>query len=144
VGPPRVVDGTVLPLGSAAGAPQPLDAPRPPRPGPLRIHAGPHPGFFAADALRAICDTTYAVRPESNRVGLRLDGPSVVRREAGELPSEGMVLGAVQVPPDGQPVVLLADHPPTGGYPVVGIVDPDDLWQCAQLRPGETVRFRPA
>ena len=55
-----------------------------------------------------------------------------------------MVLGAVQVPPDGQPVVLLADHPPTGGYPVIGVVHPDDLWQCAQLRPGERVTFRGA
>ena len=66
------------------------------------------------------------------------------RRGPAELPSEGMVLGAVQVPPDGQPVVLLADHPPTGGYPVIGVVHPDDLWQCGQLRPGETVRFRAA
>jgi allophanate hydrolase subunit 2 len=62
----------------------------------------------------------------------------------GELPSEGMVLGAVQVPPNGQPIVFLADHPTTGGYPVIGVVHPDDLWQCAQARPGERVRFRPA
>ena len=53
-----------------------------------------------------------------------------------------MVLGAVQVPPDGQPVVFLADHPTTGGYPVVAVVEEDDLWQCAQLRPGDAVRFR--
>ena len=52
-----------------------------------------------------------------------------------------MVLGSVQVPPSGRPVVFLADHPPTGGYPVVAVVDPGDLWQCAQLRPGEPVRF---
>ena len=52
-----------------------------------------------------------------------------------------MVLGAVQVPPSGMPVVFLADHPPTGGYPVLAVVDGDDLWQCAQLRPGDEVRF---
>jgi allophanate hydrolase subunit 2 len=52
-----------------------------------------------------------------------------------------MVLGAVQVPPSGLPVVFLADHPPTGGYPVIGVVEEDDLWQCAQLRPGDEVRF---
>ena len=52
------------------------------------------------------------------------------------------MLGAVQVPPDGQPLVFLADHPTTGGYPVVGVVALDDLWQCAQLRPGESVGFR--
>ena len=95
------------------------------------------------DALEAVCAAAYDVRPESNRVGLRLRGPEVPRRGPAELPSEGMVLGAVQVPPDGQPVVLLADHPPTGGYPVVGVVHPDDLWQCGQLRPGEPVRFTP-
>lgn len=143
VGPPRVVDGVTLPVGPAVGEPPAADAPRPPRPGPLRIHPGPHDHFFAEEALAALCSATYAVRPESNRVGLRLDGPRV-RRGAGELPSEGMVLGAVQVPPDGQPVVLLADHPVTGGYPVVGVVDPDDLWQCAQVRPGEPVTFRVA
>ena len=72
---------------------------------------------------------------------LRLDGPAPERRRDDELPSEGMVLGAVQVPPGGQPVVFLADHPPTGGYPVLAVVHPDDLWQCAQLRPGEELRF---
>ena len=81
------------------------------------------------------------MRTESNRVGLRLAGPALQRAGAEELPSEGMVLGAVQVPPDGQPVVLLADRPPTGGYPVAAVVHPDDVWQCAQLRPGEPVRF---
>jgi allophanate hydrolase subunit 2 len=55
-----------------------------------------------------------------------------------------MVLGAVQVPPDGRPVVFLADHPPTGGYPVVAVVAEEDLWQCAQLRPGESVTFTSA
>jgi allophanate hydrolase subunit 2 len=58
-----------------------------------------------------------------------------------ELASEGIVLGAVQLPPDGRPIVFLADHPTTGGYPVVAVVDPADLWVCAQLRPGEQVRF---
>ena len=143
VGPPQVADGSELEIAGSA-QPLPMDVPRLPRPGPLRMHAGPHADFFDDDALAALCSATYAVRPASNRVGLRLDGPAVVRRDQRELPSEGMVLGAVQVPPDGQPVVLLADHPPTGGYPVVGIVHPDDLWQCAQLRPGEHVTFRAA
>ena len=72
---------------------------------------------------------------------MRLDGEPLPLVEQGELPSEGMVLGAVQVPPDGRPVVFLADHPTTGGYPVVAVVDEADLWQCAQLRPGEPVTF---
>jgi allophanate hydrolase subunit 2 len=143
VGPPRVTDEDLLPVGPAFGEPQPLDTPRPPRPGPLRLFPGPHAAFFEEGALTAVRAAAYVVRPESNRVGLRLRGPAAPRRGVAELPSEGMVLGAVQVPPDGQPVVLLADHPPTGGYPVVGIVHPDDLWQCGQLRPGEPVAFLP-
>ncbi|HNJ98305.1 MAG TPA: hypothetical protein PLV13_09285 [Ilumatobacteraceae bacterium] len=62
----------------------------------------------------------------------------------GELPSEGLVEGAVQVPPDGQPIVMLADHPTTGGYPVVAVVDPADLAVLAQSPPGAHVRFHPA
>ncbi len=83
----------------------------------------------------------WTVGADSDRVGLRLHGDPLARRRTEELPSEGMVLGAVQVPPDGQPVVFLADHPPTGGYPVVAVVEEADLWRCAQLRPGERVRF---
>jgi biotin-dependent carboxylase-like uncharacterized protein len=144
VGPPRVEDGAVLPVGRPAGPPASLDTPRAPVPGPLRVTGGPQQDWFGAGALDTLCRSAYAVGPASNRVGLRLVGESLARtaaREGTELASQGMVLGAVQVPPDGQPVVFLADHPTTGGYPVVAVVDPDDLWQCAQLRPGEPVRF---
>jgi biotin-dependent carboxylase-like uncharacterized protein len=146
VGPPRVDVGAVLPVGRPSGEPRPLDTPRTPRVGSLRISPGPRADWFADDALDVLCGSPYVVEADSNRVGLRLDGPMLERRENGELASEGMVLGAVQVPPSGRPVVFLADHPSTGGYPVIGVVDPDDLWQCAQLRPGESVRFsrRPA
>lgn len=141
VGPARILDGAVLPIGRPGGEPRALDTPRPPGPGPLRLYPGPHVPFFDDGAVDQLCAASYDVRAESNRVGLRLAGAPVARRGSQELPSEGMVLGAVQVPPDGQPVVLLADHPVTGGYPVVGVVHPDDLWQCAQVRPGEAVRF---
>ncbi|MBB6626256.1 biotin-dependent carboxyltransferase family protein [Nocardioides sp. KIGAM211] len=143
VGPPRVAAGDELPVGAATGRPAPLDTPRPPRTGPLRVLPGPRVDWFGAGALAALCGPAYVVEADSNRVGLRLDGPPLQRVRDGELASEGMVLGAVQVPPSGRPVVFLADHPPTGGYPVVAVVHPDDLWQCAQLRPGERVRFRP-
>lgn len=141
VGPPRVRDGAVLPLGSPVGEPAAHETPRPPVPGPLRLLAGPRDDWFAPGALELLAASTYAVLEASNRIGLRLDGPRLERVRAGELESEGVVLGAVQVPPDGRPVVFLADHPPTGGYPVIGVVDRRDLWQCAQLRPGERVRF---
>ena len=139
VGPPRVVDDTRLPLGEPAAEPRALDVPAVRRAGGLRVLPGPRADWFASpDALAA---GVWTVRPDSDRIGLRLDGPPLERVREGELPSEGMVLGAVQVPPNGQPIVFLADHPPTGGYPVIAVVHPDDLWQCAQARPGERVRF---
>lgn len=141
VGPPRVLAGAVLPVGAPTGDPRPHETPRPRRPGPLRVVAGPRADWFAEGALAALCATAYTVGADSNRIGLRLDGAPLARSRDGELASEGMVLGAVQVPPGGTPVVFLADHPPTGGYPVIGVVAEEDLWQCAQLRPGDEVRF---
>ncbi len=145
VGPPPVSPGAVLPVGPASGEPRPLDTPRPPAPTALRVRPGPRADWFADDPVAALAAGAWTVGAASNRVGLRLEGPAL-RRDAAyegtELASEGMVLGAVQVPPDGQPVVFLADHPVTGGYPVAAVVHPDDLWMCAQLRPGATVRFR--
>ena len=141
VGPPRVVAGTELPVGPAPGRPASYDAPRAPRPGPLRVDPGPRQDWFGADALERLCATSYTVTPESNRIGLRLDGPPLERARHGELASEGIVLGAVQVPPDGRPVVFLADHPTTGGYPVLAVVRTQDLWHCAQLRPGDRISF---
>ncbi|MDF1603158.1 biotin-dependent carboxyltransferase family protein [Nocardioides sp. YIM 152315] len=141
VGPPRVESGTVLPVGRPRGAPRPLDTPRAPRRGALRVTAGPRADWFDDDALDRLCATPYVVSADSDRIGLRLDGPALPRRRTDEPVSEGMVLGAVQVPPSGVPVVFLADHPPTGGYPVLALVDEADLWQCAQLRPGEDLRF---
>ena len=72
----------------------------------------------------------------------RLAGPKLDRAIADELPSEGLVLGAVQVPAGGEPLVFLADHPTTGGYPVIGVVEPADLPLLAQSRPGTPVTFR--
>jgi biotin-dependent carboxylase-like uncharacterized protein len=141
LGPPPVSAGDRLPVGPAIGAPAAVDAPRLPAPGPLHLIPGPRAGRIDGDALDLLCRTAYVVSPRSNRIGLRLDGDPLPLRSAEELPSEGMVLGAVQVPPDGRPVVFLADHPTTGGYPIVAVVEEADLWQCAQLRPGEPVGF---
>ena len=141
VGPPRVEAGTVLPLGEPVADPRPHDTPRPPRPGRLGLTTGPRDDWFVDGAIDLLCASTYTVAADSNRIGLRLAGPALQRTRSGELASEGMVLGAVQVPPDGQPVVLLADHPVTGGYPVIGVVETADLHRCAQLRPGDSVRF---
>jgi biotin-dependent carboxylase-like uncharacterized protein len=141
VGPPPVSVSDVLPVGTASGPPAAVDTPRPPTPGPLRLLPGPRAGRVAGDVLDLLCRTSYTVSPDSDRIGLRLVGDALPLAGTDEVPSEPMVLGAVQVPPDGRPVVFLADHPTTGGYPVVAVVEADDLWQCAQLRPGEPVRF---
>ena len=141
VGPPPVGVGDVLPVGRTRHAPLPVDTPRPPAPGPLRLLPGPRADRVVGDAVALLCRTSFTVSPDSDRIGLRLLGDPLPLATTDELPSEGMVLGAVQVPPDGCPVVFLADHPTTGGYPVVAVVDERDLWQCAQLRPGEAVCF---
>lgn len=144
VGPPAVAVGHVLGVGTDSSEPRALDTPRPPARGAMRLLAGPRADWFD-DPHVSLTRAAWTVGAASNRVGLRLEGPALRRApayEGRELASEGMVLGAVQVPPDGQPVVFLADHPVTGGYPVAAVVHPDDLWMCAQLRPGEPVRFR--
>jgi biotin-dependent carboxylase-like uncharacterized protein len=144
LGPPVVAAGTVLPVGGVSG--HPSDGQAVPQPVVaetlLRCTPGPRTDWFTEDALRALTTSAYRVAPDSDRVGLRLSGAALSRARTGELPSEGLVLGAVQVPADGRPLVFLNDHPTTGGYPVVGVVEPDDVGRCAQLRPGDTVRFR--
>lgn len=145
VGPARVEGGARLPIGAAAGELRALDTPRAPVVSALRLLPGPRADWFDGDPLDALVVGPWTVDADSNRVGLRLDGPALRRHPAyvgRELASEGMVLGAVQVPPSGKPVVFLADHPVTGGYPVAAVVHPDDLWMCAQLGPGERLRFR--
>ena len=102
----------------------------------MRILAGPRDDWFDPAALRVLTEAPYQVTPASNRTGLRLSGPGLTRSRGGELPSEGMVAGALQVPPDGQPILLLADHQTTGGYPVIAVVVSADIGRAAQLRPG--------
>ncbi|MFK0171713.1 biotin-dependent carboxyltransferase family protein [Streptomyces sp. NPDC090306] len=146
LGPPPLADGALLPLGRPCAPPARVDvAPQPGPPGELvlRVVAGPREDWFAPGALRALASGAYRVSSASNRIGLRTEGPALERARTGELPSEGMVLGAVQVPPDGRPVVFLADHPTTGGYPVIAVVRAADLASAAQATPGTPVRFVP-
>ncbi|NEC21127.1 biotin-dependent carboxyltransferase family protein, partial [Streptomyces parvus] len=105
------------------------------------VHPGPRDDWFTAAALRTLLTAAYRVSPHSNRIGLRTEGPPLERSRTEELPSEGMVLGAIQVPPDGRPVVFLNDHPTTGGYPVVGVVPERALAAAAQAVPGTRLRF---
>ena len=143
LGPEQVSDGDVLPVGAPTGVPVPVDAVAPARAGrELRVRLGPREDWFEEGSVQALDRSTYVVGNESNRIGLRLEGERIRRRSKEELASEGMVLGAVQVPPNGQPVVFLHDHPTTGGYPVIGVVVAEDLAACAQLRPGDEITLR--
>ncbi|MCF3122405.1 biotin-dependent carboxyltransferase family protein [Streptomyces arenae] len=144
LGPPPFADGAVLALGRPDGTYARVDTapqPAPPRELVLRVTLGPRADWFTESALTTFTTRAYRVSPASNRIGLRTEGPALERALQGELPSEGMVLGAVQVPPDGRPVVFLADHPTTGGYPVVAVVREADLAAAAQAPPGTPVRF---
>jgi biotin-dependent carboxylase-like uncharacterized protein len=116
----------------------------------LRVVVGPRDNWFTPTAVPILLSRPWTVSAQTDRVGIRLEGPRLDRgadadhsnHTPPELPSEPVVRGAVQVPHSGQPLVFLADHPTTGGYPVIAVVVDDDTDVLAQLRPGERVRFR--
>ena len=137
LGPPRLSNGMELPVGDATAFAKWEGETQPAGEVALGVRLGPRDDWFEEAA--ELFGVAYTISPVSNRVGARLTGPALRRRRSGELPSEGIVLGAIQVPADGQPLIFLADHPTTGGYPVVGVVE--DVTPLAQARPGTTVRF---
>ena len=108
----------------------------------LDVVPGPREDWFGTAAVESFYQQEWEVTPRSNRIGMRLAGQALERNRQGELASEGAVAGALQVPPEGLPVLFLADHPVTGGYPVLAVVRTGDLPAAAQLRPGDVVRFR--
>lgn len=143
LGPPPLAQGSVLPIGAAL-APLPLvdqAAVWSPCAGPVVLRARRGPRSDRVDG--APFGREWAVSSRSDRIGVRLDGePMRLIEGRGELPSEGVVRGALQVPPSGEPVLFLADHPVTGGYPVVAVVRDADVDLAAQARPGQTIVFR--
>ncbi|NIH81482.1 5-oxoprolinase subunit C family protein [Amycolatopsis viridis] len=145
LGPDPLRCGMVLPLGAAAARPwtprcSPLAVP-PPDELTLRVIPGPRDDWFTESAMRTLLAESYVVTSESNRIGIRLDGPALSRARDGDLVSEGMVTGALQVPPSGKPTLFLADHPVTGAYPVIAVVVTEDVDTAAQARPGMRMRF---
>ncbi|WP_284976899.1 5-oxoprolinase/urea amidolyase family protein [Arthrobacter sp. efr-133-TYG-104] len=147
IGPAPLVRGQVLPAGgntvsAAVGSPE--LQPDFPRTGVtvLEVAPGPRDDWFDSSALESLTSQEWLVTPQSNRVGMRLDGTPLQRTRKGELPSEGTVAGALQIPPAGLPVLFLADHPITGGYPVIGVVREEDLDLAAQVPIGGRIRFR--
>lgn len=108
----------------------------------LAVTPGPHAKYFAHDALTTLLANTYVTSEASNRVGIRFHGAALERVPKMELPSAPMIRGAIQVPPDGEPVMLGPDHPVTGGYPVVAVVTDHSVDDAAQFTPGLHVRFQ--
>lgn len=108
----------------------------------LRVVLGPRDDWFTDEAIDLLLGSSWTVESRSNRIGIRLTGPTLRQREKRELPSEGTIAGSLQVPHNGQPTLFLADHPITGGYPVIAVVHTADLAGLAQARPDQTVRFR--
>lgn len=154
LGPAPLTAGARLPVGASTDQPDAGHSVSiaPPVPGDgtaaLQVRLGPRDEWFTDPS--ALLHGEWVVSPQSNRVALRLDrpgGPSLdeapplERSRADELPSEGLVRGAIQVPPSGQPVLFLADHPLTGGYPVIAVVLDADVDRAGQLRPGQRLRF---
>ncbi len=146
LGPPPLAEGDVLAIGDAQSEwPATELAPPPDRTGHVEVSVklGPRQDWFTSEAHRILTSQVWTATSESNRVGVNLDGPTPLRRARNdELPSEGMVPGALQVPPSGKPVLFLTDHPVTGGYPVIAVVRDNDLPTTGQLRPGDSIRFR--
>ncbi|MBB3950583.1 5-oxoprolinase subunit PxpB [Aureimonas jatrophae] len=151
IGPEPLRVGDRLPAGRMRPlSPVALDEPEPfalPRAGAcvtLDVALGPRADWFTPDALVRFLAQAWRVSAQASRVGLRLEGEPLERRVSAELPSEATLFGSVQVPPGGQPVLFLADHPLTGGYPVIATLLAHHLDLTGQIPPGARIRFRAA
>lgn len=148
LGPQPVRAGTVLGLGPAHPVPAvPLELAFSVVPAggavTARFRWGPREDLFSTEDLRRLTATTWRISAQTDRVGARLTGPPLTIGSV-DLPSEGTVRGAIQIPPSGEPIVFLADHPVTGGYPVIGVVTDTDIDLVGQTLPGDELRLVPA
>ena len=142
LGPPVLQPGSRLGVGSMLGSFIAVDQLVPARPTTVvRVWPGPHLSMFEADAFDRFCSMEWRVEAPVNRIAARLTGSAPERVDHSEVASVALVLGAIQLHPDGAAAVMLADHPTTGGYPVIGVVEHDEVRIIAQTRPGRAVRF---
>jgi biotin-dependent carboxylase-like uncharacterized protein len=146
IGPPRLRAGDELTVGPHPPGWPAVDVA--PVSGPatgdleLSLVPGPRDDWFHPSAMTRLLTEPHVVTDDADRVGMRLDGPHLPRARDGELLSEGTVPGSLQVPPSGRLTLFLADHPVTGGYPVIAVVRSADVPRAAQARPGQVIRFR--
>jgi allophanate hydrolase subunit 2 len=109
----------------------------------LDVIMGPQEKYFTEESTAKFVSQEFVVSPTSDRMGYRLEGEKLIHRNKTELISEGMTMGAIQVPSNGQPIIMMADAPTTGGYPKIGTVAGADLPLLAQCVPGKSrIRFR--
>ncbi|MCK0173865.1 biotin-dependent carboxyltransferase family protein [Mycolicibacterium sp. F2034L] len=146
LGTPPLRAGDVVAVGSSttdwpAIDFAPVAAPDPDETLVLPIQLGPRDDWFCDTALDRLASAEFTVTSDTDRVGIRLGGPELPRRRRGELGSEGVVLGALQVPTRGRPTLFLTDRPVTGGYPVIGVVTESAVYRAAQAPPGARIRF---
>ena len=116
--------------------------PAEPQDGPLRLVLGPQADYFTDDAVETLLSADWALSAQADRMGVRLDGPRLTHARGFNIISDGTVAGAIQVPGNGQPIVLLADAQTSGGYPKIGTVISPDLARLGRLAPGDTVTFQ--
>jgi biotin-dependent carboxylase-like uncharacterized protein len=144
LGPDRLEPGRLLPVGPEPDRFPVIDvAPvAEPAAGTVVLRAVPGPRADRIAELSVLTSTAWTASSRSDRVGMRLEGGRLEWSGSGEIPSEGMVRGSIQVPSGGEPVVFLANHPVTGGYPVAAVLLDADADRAAQVRPGQGVRFK--
>ncbi len=142
LGPPPLRRGMSIDVDQPAGMLPGVDIAPPQVPSKhLDVLPGPRVDWFTDEAWGSLLSERWTVSVDADRVGVRLEGPPLTRRIGDELPSEGLIRGAVQVPASGQPLIFLADHPVTGGYPVIAVLTEHSADHAAQLRPGDGVHF---
>jgi len=134
-------DGDRLALGQAGTISKPIGAVPRGYSNEIRALPGPEMSLFSTESKKSFWNTSWQLTNESNRMGARLSGTSLSLLQQQDMESHAVMPGTIQVPPSGQPIVLLADSQTTGGYPKIATVIEADLWKLAQTRPGEEIRF---
>lgn len=137
----QLVQGDKLPLGPALQIAKPIGAVQREYSNEIRALPGPEMSLFTLQSRKAFWSNPWQLTNDSNRMGARLAGKLLSLTKPHELNSHAVMPGVVQVPPSGQPIVLLADAQTTGGYPKIATVIAADLWKLAQTRPGQKIRF---